>query len=158
MSNPYAQRPPVQQYGQPSNQYAPPQPTQPLPPYGQQPSQPYPAYGQQAPGQQYGQPDPGYGTQTYGTGAPGETNASAIVLTILSFFTLCNPLTLASLVFGIIALTKSSTDPAGSRQMTKIGWIIFAAVWILAILGFVLLAVFGALSDDPTRSVPDSTF
>ena len=169
MGNPYAQQPPVQQYGQPSSQYGQPQPTQPHPPYGQQPSQPqppygqqpsppYPAYGQQAPAQQYGQPNPGYGTQTYGTGATGGMNGSAIALTILSFFTLCNPLTLASLVFGIIALTKSSTDPEGSRQMTKIGWIIFAVVWVLAILGFVLLAIAGSFADDPSRSVPDSTF
>jgi len=158
MSNPYAQQPPVQQYGQSSSQYGQPQPTQPHPPYGQQPSQPYPAYGQQTPSQPYGQPHPGYGQQTYGTGAPGETNGSAIVLVVLSILTLCNPLTLASLVFGIIALTKSSTDPEGSRHMTKIGWIVFAVVWVLAILGFVLLVVVGVASDDPSRSITDSTF
>jgi hypothetical protein len=87
------------------------------------------------------QPDPDQGRQPRATGAPTEANVSAIVLTILSALSLCNLLTLGSLALGIIALTKSSTDPEGSRRLTRIGWIVFAVVWALVILSIVALIV-----------------
>lgn len=72
----------------------------------------------------------------------GGTNVSAIVLTVLAglatvscYFTLAG---LPALVFGIIALTKQSSDPAGSRKMAKIGWIVFG---VLVVLIVILLAV-----------------
>jgi hypothetical protein len=114
-NNPYAQQQPVPQYGQ---EYGPP----PVHQYGQPQVQ------------QYGQPPaPAYG-QPYGTGAPSQTNASAIVLTILSVLSICLVVPIASLVLGIIALTKNSTDPEGSRRMTKIGWIVFGVGWGLWLL------------------------
>jgi hypothetical protein len=69
-------------------------------------------------------------------------NGSAIALTLLSFLSLlvCNILAIASGVIGIVALTKNTTDPQGSRRLTKTGWIVFASVWALAIVS--LLAVF----------------
>ena len=137
-SNPYAQRPPVQPYGQ-------------QPSYGQQP--PVQPYGQQPPGG-YGQQYPGYGQQPYTTGA----NGSAIVLTILSVLSLfvCNPLALGSLIVGIVALTKNATDPQGSRRLTKTGWIVFAVIWTLTIVGLVLFVITRGLSDDLNGSVPGS--
>ena len=120
LSNPYAQQPPVQPYAA--------QP--PVQPYGQQ---------------QAGPPYPAYGQQAYGTLQP-EANGSAIVLTVLSGVSLlfCNILAIASLVLGIVALTRNTTDHEGSRRLTKVGWIVFAAVWAVAILGVVAYVVFVA--------------
>lgn len=120
LSNPYAQQPPVQPYAA--------QP--PVQPYGQQ---------------QAGPPYPAYGQQAYGTGQP-EANGSAIVLTVLSGVSLlfCNILAIASLVLGIVALTRNTTDHEGSRRLTKVGWIVFAAVWAVAILGIIAYVVFVA--------------
>jgi hypothetical protein len=124
-SNPYAQQPPPPAYVQ--------QP--PPPPYGQ--AQPY---GQTQSGQQY----PAYGQQPYATGQPAEANGSAIVLTILSGVSLlfCNILAIASLVVGIVALTKNTTDHEGSRRLTKIGWIVFAVCWGIGILGLIAYVIF----------------
>jgi hypothetical protein len=135
-ANPYAQQPP-----QPQGQQQPPPA-----PYGQQyPAsvQQYPAYGQQYPasGQQY----PAYGQQTYATGTQTETNTSAIVLTVLSgiSFFVGNILAIGSLILGIVALTRNATDHEGSRHLTKIGWIVFAVTWGVAILvGLALIAAF----------------
>ena len=122
MSNPYAQQPPAEPPAQPS-----PWSPQPADPYGQsQPGQPYPAYGQ----------------SPYQSGAPAASNTSAIILTILSALSLCNILAVGPLVLGIIALTKNSTDPAQSRRLTKIGWIVFAAIWAVGILGIIAYIVF----------------
>ncbi len=140
LSNPYAQQP-AQPHGG--------QPPPPLP-YGQQPyaQQPYSqqSYSQQQPGTQY----PAYGQQTYPTGAQTDTNGSAIVLTILSgifMLSTCFTVGIPSLVFGIMALTSNSTDPAGSRKKTKTGWILFGinfgVVVLLAIVAFGLLIATG---------------
>ena len=116
-------------------------PTLPPPsnPYAQQP--PVQPYAQQ----QAGPPYPAYGQQAYGTGQP-EANGSAIVLTVLSGVSLlfCNILAIASLVLGIVALTRNTTDHEGSRRLTKVGWIVFAAVWAVAILGVIAYVVFVA--------------
>lgn len=120
MSNPYAQPPPAQPYGQPTDQYGQPQ-------YGQQ----YPAYGQ----------------SPYATGA-APSNTSAIILTILSVLSLCNVVAIGSLVLGIMALTKTSTDPEGSRRSAKIGWIVFAVGWTVVIGGFVGLVALGIATDN----------
>ena|SRR5665647_2168894 len=124
-------------------------------PYGQQPPAPQatpPAsnpYAQQPPAPPYGQQYPTYGQPYYATGAPSApSNTSAIVLTIVSVLSLCNVLAIGSLVFGIIALTKTSTDPEGSRRSAKIGWIVFAAGWVIAIVGFVGLIALGIATGD----------
>jgi hypothetical protein len=140
VSNPYAQQPPVQPYDQPYDQ--------PQQPYGAQ--QPY---GQPQPGQQYG----AYGQQQYGTGQPTQTNGSAIALTIVSVLSLCNFLTIASLILGIIALTRTSTDPESSRRLTKIGWIVFAVSWGLVILGVVGSIIVGLATSGSSGS-PSPSF
>lgn len=85
---------------------------------------------------------------------PSESNVSAVVLTILSVLSLCNFLALGSLALGIIALAKSSTDPEGSRRLTRIGWIVFAVVWALVIVCIVAFLVFARVrsSDVPFDS------
>lgn len=152
-SNPYAQQPP-----QPFGQQPPPAPygQQQPPPYGQQ--QP-PPYGQQQPPLPYGQPQPDaqpqsapqyapqyadYSQQSYATGPQAPANVSAIVLTVVSGISILvfNILAIASLVLGIVSLTKNTTDHDGSRRLTKIGWIVFAVTWaveILVIIGFIVL-------------------
>ena len=141
MSNTYAQQPPAQPYGQP-------QPAQQYPAYDQ-------PYGQPQPAQQY----PAYGQQPYATGPHIEPNGSAIVLTILSGLSLifCNIFAIASLVVGIIALGKNSTDPARSRRLTKIGWIVFAGVWALVILGLIAFFAF-ALSNGWSTSYTNISY
>jgi hypothetical protein len=126
VSNPYAQQPPPPAYAQ---QQPPP------PPYGQ--AQPY---GQTQSGQQY----PAYGQQPYATGQPAEANGSAIVLTILSGVSLFfgNVLAIASLVLGIVALTKNTADHEGSRHLTKIGWIVFAVSWVIGVLAVIAFIIF----------------
>jgi hypothetical protein len=147
MSNPYAQRPPVQR--PPVQQYG-----QQVPAYGQQPT--VQQYGQQAPA--YGQQPPGFGQQPYQTGAPTTQNVSAIVLMILSVLSLCNVVAFGSLVLGIVALTKQSADPEGSRHLTKIGWIVFAVSWAVAILAVIGLVILGINSPDTSRSNFDTSF
>ena len=122
VSNPYAQQPPAQPYGQPAYQYGQPQP-----------GQHYPAYGQQ--------PYPG--------GPPTETNASAIVLTIVSALAMMGTCAIGipSLIFGIMALTSNRTDPVGSRKKTKTGWIIFAINAAVVVgLGVILAIILFAMS------------
>jgi hypothetical protein len=72
------------------------------------------------------------------------------VLTILSGISIisCNILAIASLVLGIVALTKNATDHEGSRGTTKIGWIVFALVWAVVILGLIGLIIVGAHSSN----------
>ena len=142
VNNPYAQQAPT--YGQQPPTYG---QQYPAPPYGQQ----APTYGQQHPAPPYGQQPPGYSQQYYATGA-ARSNTSALVLTILSALSLFNVLSVGSLILGIIALNKSSTDPQGSRRMTKIGWIVFGVGWVLVILGvfglIALLVTTGSSSAD----------
>ncbi len=105
---------------------------QPASPYGQQPD----PYG--AP-PAYGQPQPGYGPGPYA--AAPQTNGSALALTIISAIGAlsCCLITLPSLIFGIIALSKQSSDPVQSAKMAKYGWIAFGicvALAVLAAIGF----------------------
>ena len=122
VSNPYAQQPPTDPYGQPAGQYGQPQPGQQYPPYGQSP---------------------------YATGASAPSNTSAIVLTIVSGVSMLGTaffVGIPSLVFGIMALTSNNTDPVGSRKKSKVGWIIYAinaaVVVLVVVFGVVALVVF----------------
>ena len=122
MSNPYAQQPPTDPYGQPAGPYGQPQPGQQYPPYGQSP---------------------------YATGASAPSNTSAIVLTIVSGVSMLGTaffVGIPSLVFGIMALTSNGTDPVGSRKKSKVGWIIYAinaaVVLLVIVIGVIALVAF----------------
>ena len=52
---------------------------------------------------------------------------------------LCAP----ALIFGIVALSKQSTDPLGSARMTRYGWIALGVTVLLAILLVVAFFAFG---------------
>ncbi|HET6693764.1 MAG TPA: hypothetical protein VFG97_05635, partial [Pedococcus sp.] len=135
---PYAQQP--QPYAQQPQPYA-------QQPYAQQP------YGEQG----YGPPVSGYPPQPYaapGTyGPPPRTNGSALVLTIISGLTTvaCCLFTAPALILGIVALTRQSTDPAGSARMARYGWIAFAvAIGLTLVAGGILLAFgVGGYFDEP---------
>ena len=153
MSNPYAQQPPTDPYAQPAVPSD--QPTwSPAPPdpYGQPMGQGQ--YGQP----QYGGQYPAYGQSPYATGTRTPTNTSAILLTVLSALSLCNIVAIGSLVLGIVALTKTSADPEGSHRLTKIGWIVFAVGWAVAIVGIVGLVVLGVVAGDGGSSNFNSGF
>lgn len=85
----------------------------------------------------------------FGTLPPStQPNTSAIVLTVLSgvatLTVYCACIGLPSLIFGILGITKQSTDPEGAARMTKIGWIVFGVMTlltVLAIAGFIAVAV-----------------
>lgn len=142
-STPGAYPPPPGQppaYGQ-APYGAPPQP------YGA-PPQPYgmPAYGQTGPTgaagdlpNPYAPPGPGqqpsFPTGTYGRPVT-PTNVSAVVLVVvsgLSMLMCCVPL-LPALIFGIVALTKNSDDPEGSRKVARWGWIAFGVGAVVSVL------------------------
>lgn len=111
--------------------YAAPLPTEPLPvpqpgPYGhpQPPPNPYPT--------------------------PPPTNSSAIVLTVFASLALasgyCCYIGIPSLVFGVLGITQQSSNPESAARMTRYGWICFASLTFLTLLGlggfllFVVLA------------------
>lgn len=102
------------------------------PAYGQQPS-----YGPPA-GQGYGQPSP--------YARPQQTNASAIVLLIvsgLSTLSLCI-FAIPALILSIMALSKQNQSPAESAKYTRWGWIAYAVAIaltvLLVIIGFAIFA------------------
>jgi hypothetical protein len=129
---------------------------------GYQPGQP-PGYAQ---GYQPGYA-PGYSTPeapppfhpAYGYAAPvAPTNVSAIVLTVIAglltiscYFSLAG---IPGLVLGIIALTQNNSDPAGSRRMSKIGWIVLGVVAVLHVIVYVVLI---AMAVKLGSSLPSST-
>lgn len=148
--NPYGAppAPPVDPYGAPSASGAyPPPPT---------PGASVPSYGQSAPSGQsapYGPAAPYGSAPAYGPGSPyaaPRNNTSALVLTIVSGLTtvitigFCVGIVFVpALVFGIIGLTKQSSDPESSRKMSRWGWISFGVaigLGVLAIVGIVVLA------------------
>ncbi len=106
---------------------------------------PYPDQGgyQQGYGQLPAGGYPGYPGGSYP--APPPSNGSAIGLTIVSglaFLSCIGLLALPSLIIGIIALTKNATDPAGSRKLTKTGWIVLAACMAITVVLAILYFVF----------------
>lgn len=109
-------------------------------PYGAAPGIPTnmpPAPGPYGP-HPYG-PQP-YGAPGYAYPPPQPTNVSALILTILSgilaLSCYCTIPGVVGLIFGILGLTKQSTDPAEAARMTKYGWIAFAALMALSLIGF----------------------
>lgn len=142
--NPYGAppAPPVDPYGAPSAAG-----TYPPPPA---PGASVPSYGQAAP---YGTPSPYGSAPAYGPGSPyaaPRNNTSALVLTIVSGLTTVSTIGFCvgivfvpALVFGIIGLTKQSSDPESSRKMSRWGWISFGialGLGVLALVGIIVLA------------------
>lgn len=140
--------PPGTDYGQPA-----PSPYEQMPygqarygqaPYGQAP------YGQAPYGQApYGQTP--YGQAPYGYSpyeAQPRSNGGALVLTIVAAVAtaMCCLLFTPSLVLGIVALSKQSTDPAASARLTRYGWVAAGICVVLGILAVVLFIAFGTFS------------
>jgi len=147
-TNPYAATPPPPPY----DPYAAPQPA--YDPYAATGAQPqpggYPQY--QAPGQ-WQAPPAAYG-------APPPQNTSALVLTIISGIvtvSCCVP-GIVPLILGIIALTKNSTDPEGSRRLTKWGWVAFGIGMALAVIGVIIFIAVGASGGFDGGSSYDSDY
>ena len=119
-------------------------------PYGQAP------YGQLGPAQTPHGEQP-YGSTAYGQPpyslppapySPPPQNGSALALTIVSAIAtvLCCLLCLPSLILGIVALSKQSTDPHGAARLARWGWFALAGAALLAvvcIIGFFALVVAG---------------
>lgn len=138
---PYPQQPQDSPYG--SIPYGPPGYVQ--QPYGS-PAYGRPPYG--LPPEPYGPPPGPYGPY----GAPPARNTSAVVLTVLSGVAtaLCCLFGLPSLILGIVALNRQTSDPQGSARMSKYGWITFGVLMALALVVVVVLGVVG--SADPSTS------
>ena len=92
-------------------------------PYGQQP------YGSTA----YGQPPYALPPGPYG---PPPKNGNALALTIVSAIgtVLCCLLCLPSLILGIVALSKQSTDPQGSARLARWGSYALAGAAVIAVI------------------------
>lgn len=137
---PHGGPPPPAPYGSPPGQQA--QGSSSYPGYGYQ-GQPYGSYqGQPGYGPSQGGPPaypgyPGYGYTP--PGRPSTTNASTIVLLVLSGLLTASTciMGLPSLVMSIIAITKQDNDPEGARRLTMWGWIVLA---IMVVLGAIAIA------------------
>ncbi|MBM6403247.1 hypothetical protein JQN72_03170 [Phycicoccus sp. CSK15P-2] len=124
------------------------------PPYGGGPVQPVgsPAAGYPPPALQGTPVQPGgspYAAPPVGY-APTQTNGSALALTIVSgalIFFCVGLLQIPALVFGIVALTKQSSDPEGSRRTTRHGWIAFTIGLVVNVLVLVTFVVFVIVAD-----------
>lgn len=125
-------------------------------PYGQASADPTaygrPGYGQSPYGPSpYGSPFTPYGQQAY---AAPQQSSSALVLTILSAVgcLLCCLWFAPSLVFGIVALSRQSSDPASSARITRYGWV---SVGVMALLGVLLgVALFAWAVHTGVESTP----
>jgi hypothetical protein len=125
-------------------------------PYGETPNLPQQA--DPAPyGQAYSQspyaPSP-YGSPFAEPPRPG-ASGSSLALTIVSAVAtvLCCLFCLPSLILGIVALSRQSTDPASSARLTRYGWIglgIALALSLLAIAGFIAVAASGGFDTGGT--------
>ena len=83
--------------------------------------------------------------------APPPRNTSTIVLTVLSGVAtvLCCLLGVPSLVLGVLALTRQSTDPTSAARLTRSGWITFAVLLSLGVVAVVVLGILRS-TGDPT--------
>ena len=54
---------------------------------------------------------------------------------------------IVGLVFGVIALAKQSSDPEGSRRISRIGWIVFGVLVVLAVIGAIIAVAIGVAND-----------
>ena len=107
---------------------------------GQQPVPPYPS---QPPG--YGQPPPysGYaGSPAVGPPAPASTIVLLVISGLLTLSCYGAVIGLAPLVLSIIAMTRYKQEPVRARQLTRIGWIVLAAVGAVVLLAVIAAIVF----------------
>ncbi|MGL5908486.1 MAG: hypothetical protein ACRCZP_00700, partial [Phycicoccus sp.] len=132
--------------------YAPPAPYAPPAAYG-----PSDSYGQPYPSQPAGpavSPYPGYPPPPYAPPGSGGTNGSALAVTITSAVLLvfcCGVYAIPSGIFGIIGLTRQSTDPEGASRMAKYGWIalgVGVALAVLLVIGFFALGLAAELGSN----------
>ncbi len=133
-------RPPPTSYG----------PSVPPNPYAVQPSPP----GAHPSGNPY-RTDPAPGLPPMGSPYDGfqqvperQTNVSAIVLLILSGLMICCVVQIPATILAIVALTKQNDDPAGSRRLTRYGWIAFGVGVALAVAVVSIIAASGVSFDD----------
>ncbi len=83
---------------------------------------------------------------------PSPPNTSAIVLTVISGMTVmtgyCCVIGIAPLILGILGITKNTSDPEGAAQLTKVGWIVYAALVALFLLiaAIIIVAVIASES------------
>ena len=108
-------------------------------------------------GQPAGPPLPSGAPNPFGTPPPStQPNTSAIVLTVLSgvatLTVYCACIGLPSLIFGIVGITKQSTDPEGAARMTKIGWIVFGVMTLLTVLAVAGAIAFAVMNDTSSSS------
>lgn len=119
--------------------------------------------GYQPPGTQGYQSYPG--TPALPSGAPNpfgapppssQPNTSAIVLTVLSgiatLSVYCACIGIPPLIFGILGITKQSTDPEGAARLTKIGWIVFGVMTLLTVLAVAGAIAFAVMNDTSSSS------
>ena len=96
-----------------------------------------------------GRPDPDR-TDPYSSAAPSppppyaymqtpQPNTSAIVLTVDAGLTVvtgyCCPIGVVPLILGILGITNHTADPEGAARLTRIGWIVYAALTAIVLLG-----------------------
>ncbi|WP_435202263.1 hypothetical protein [Janibacter sp. GS2] len=130
--DPYPNGRPSPDDGQPysDDPYVPVNRPQQQPAYGGPPTPP--------PGGQLGPGAPAAPPFPYPT-AKQPANVSAIVLTVVSGLAtvtgVCCFVSIIPLVFGILGIVKQDNDPEGAAQMTKYGWISFAVIAALTIIG-----------------------
>lgn len=103
------------------------------------PQQP-PAYGGPSSPPPGGQPPvPGTPAPHLYPAAKQPANTSAIVLTVISGLAtvtgVCCFVSIIPLVFGILGIVKQDNDPDEAARMTKYGWISFAVIAALTIIG-----------------------
>ena len=116
----------------------------------------YPGYPSGS-GQPSGPPLPSGAPNPFGTPPPSsQPNTSAIVLTVLSgvatLTVYCACIGLPSLIFGILGITKQSTDPEGAARMTKIGWIVFGVMTLLTVLAIAGVIAAAVMSESSSTS------
>lgn len=108
-------------------------------------------------GQPAGPTLPSGAPNPFGTPPPSsQPNTSAIVLTVLSgvatLTVYCACIGLPSLIFGILGITKQSTDPEGAARMTKIGWIVFGVMTLLTVLAIAGVIAAAVMSESSSTS------
>ena len=76
-------------------------------------------------------------------GAPSAPASTIVLLVISGLLTLTGVgiLWAGPAVLAIVSLTKATTDPAGARRLTRIGWWIAAGLAVLGVLLVVLVVV-----------------
>ena len=109
---------------------------QPVPPYPQQPA----AYGQPP---YSGYAGGGYaGSPAVGPPVPASTVVLLVISGLLTLSCYGTVIGLAPLVLSIIAMTRYKQEPARARQLTRIGWIVLAAVGVVVVLAVIAAIVF----------------